>query len=1525
MGNFGHFKMKSTVLLLFIMFALPASAAGRGGTTNGKLPDTQGAKSSTVKTRNAVSNTFDLSSFGAVGDGIADDGPALQNALNAIADAGGGTLLVPAGRYAIYTPVSKDFTGLAASLTILGVESLTPVPPPTAGGNEITHGLDLVSEFAPRTGELENAVSISGLETFLIQDIVFIGTPGVANDALISLALADIGSATVRHCEFYGLSSLVQGAAIVQAVRTDFTFEQSVVLGSACASGVYASIIQNVEWKGITISDAVFADYGQRPELFGKMTTAPFSWVNVGNAAAPTNDSPRREAVLRNVFFDEGGYMGLTTLQYLSGGPTFPIDLVQVTGLFMNVSNFGTTGHYLDDVERVLIEKSHYGWSHNAGSAIYFLGVGNAIVDQAECVADANRILADSATGKLTVINSIYTHLDSEAQTTNVITTATSDEDPVQHVREQFVATLGRPPDPAAHFYWSDQILQCGANAECVAEKRTDLATYLASAPSPKFAITGQIVNESGVGMPGVLVTLSGGQSVTTTTDSAGQYHFSNLPTSGIYTVTPDLDHHTINPGSRTFVTPSGDQDFDSVAVFNLHEIAGRVTNVEGDGLAGVSVTLSGSLTATATTGANGSYSFTNLPANGDYTVTPQKTSYTFLPASQTFPNLDADQTLDFEATLIAYSVGGRLVGANNTPIPGVNITLSGSKNATTTSDTSGTFSFSDLASEGDYTVTPSLLGHTFDPPSKTYSDLSANQFQEYLGNFTTHSVSGRATDASSGASLSGALVTFSGETSGATATDANGNYSINLLHGGSYVVTIAKPHYTFAQSSYTFSNLSANQTVNFPATLDRHSISGRATAPNGSALAGATVSLTGSQTSSAVTDSTGAYSLTNLAGGGNYVVKLSKPGYAWTPPSLAFNDLGANQTANFTGVFITYSISGRVTENGAGLSGVSITLSGSQAGTSTTDTSGNYSFTVPSEGNYTVTASKQHYTFTAPQSFNNLAANQIANFVATRNRITISGRVVNINNTGALGIVLSLSGFQTATAITNANGDYSFANLPAGADYSVTPALLYHSFTPVSQTYTNISTDQQNSFSVALNKHKISGRVTNSTGAPVTGVTVALSGSLGPITSIINAIDGSYSFDSLAAGNVYAVSVSKPDFVFNPASRTVGPLNSNQTADFTTQARVIEFSAANYSVAEGTTTVTLTVTRSGDASEAATVTYSGSNGTGTQGSDVGTVIGQVSFAPGETSRTITIFITDDAFVESAEQLIISLSNPQGGILGTISSATLNITDNDNSANPNPVDDAQFFVRQHYRDFLNREPDPAGLAFWSNQIIACGSDSACVEDRRVNVSAAFFLSIEFQQTGFLVHRAYKAAFAQPPQFLNQFLLDARTISQGVVVDTPGWQLLLENNKTAFLKGFVERFDFTSQYPLSLTPTEFVNLLNTKAGNPLAAEAIAAAIAEFSGAPTSADAAARARVLRLTAESSTLTQRELSPAFVLMQYFGYLQRNPSDPPDTSLEGYNFWLTKLNEFGGDFHRAQMVKSFLVSVEYRNRFGL
>ncbi len=1056
-----------------------------------------------VSTSPSAPLVFNLRDFGAVGNGVADDGPALQNALNAIGAAGGGELFVPAGRYAIITPVQKNFTGLATNVSILGVESFTPVPPPTAPGNELTMGLNLVSEFRPRTGPQGNAINISGLQNFLIKDIAFMGTPGIETDAATTIVLKEIWQATIRHCEFYGLSSLV-GGNIVLNLRSHLNLEQTVFLGCATNSGLNGSAVENIEWKGITVSDTVFVDYGQRAELYGKLNlAAPFSWVSVGNAAPPESSSPRREAIIRNVFFDEGALNGISSVPYHFLPASAPINLIYVSGIFMNVSNLGTSGNYFHGTERVLIEKTHYGWSHNASAAINLLSVGNTILDRVECVADANRILADSASGRLTVIDSVYTFLNSQAPLTRVITTTTPDADPVQYVRQQFTTLLGREPDAAAHFYWSDRLLQCGENAACISQQRAALAAYLGTAPAAKFSISGTITDETGATAPGVLVTLDGSQSVTAQTGADGTYTFANLPTSGVYTVSPSHLYLTLDTPPQTITTPNG------------------------------------------------------------------------------------------------------------------------------------------------------------------------------------------------------------------------------------------------------------NRTVNFQGTRKRYAVAVQVNDTAGNGLPGVTVSVSGGQ-GQGTTDSSGRVTFSGLLAGLNYTLTPSKTNYAFSPASVATGLLGGNQTLTILGA-LRFTLSGRVTDHGNGLAGATVSLSGSQSGIATTNASGNYSF-----------------------------------------------------------------------------------NVLGGGTYQIAPS---------------------------------------------------------------------------AAG-----------YFFAPGRVTFNNLNGNETADFAGTHSTFEFTSTGYSVTEDTRTITVTVERQGDTSEAAEVTYRANDGSALQRSDVIPVIGRLSFAPGETSKSFIIFITNDSYVEGNESLTLELGTLVGGAPGNNSSATLTIVDNDTTeTTENPIDDARFFVRQHYRDFLNRPADNAGLDFWSGQITSCGTNAACIADRRMNVSAAFFLSIEFQETGFLVYRLYQASYAQPPRHLDEFLLDTRTIGQDLIVNAPGWQELLETRtRPRSLKDFVARQRFSDAYPLALTPAEFVDQLNSTAGASLSANDIAAAIAEFAGAATSENLAARARVLRRVAESQAFSQRQLNPAFVLMQYFGYLQRNPSDPPNTNLDGYNFWLQKLEQFGGDFRRAEMVKSFLVSAEYRARFG-
>jgi len=255
-------------------------------------------------------------------------------------------------------------------------------------------------------------------------------------------------------------------------------------------------------------------------------------------------------------------------------------------------------------------------------------------------------------------------------------------------------------------------------------------------------------------------------------------------------------------------------------------------------------------------------------------------------------------------------------------------------------------------------------------------------------------------------------------------------------------------------------------------------------------------------------------------------------------------------------------------------------------------------------------------------------------------------------------------------------------------------------------------------------------------------------------------------------------------------------------------------------------------------------------------------------------------------------------------------------------------------VRLHYVDFFTREPDSGGLAFWTDQITSCGSDAACTEIRRINVSAAFYLSIEFQGTGYLVERMYKAAYgngtgtstfggphqlAVPMVRFNEFLPDTQEIGRGVVVGQSGWELLLENNKQTFASGFVQRARFTTAYPSGMTAGTFVDTLNGNAENPLSTTERNQLVADLtSGAKT------RAQVLRAIAEDSDLVNSEKNLAFVLMQYFGYLRRNPNDAPDSDHTGFDFWLQKLNQFNGNFVNAEMVKAFIVSGEYKQRFG-
>ncbi|HEY0431052.1 MAG TPA: Calx-beta domain-containing protein, partial [Pyrinomonadaceae bacterium] len=368
------------------------------------------------------------------------------------------------------------------------------------------------------------------------------------------------------------------------------------------------------------------------------------------------------------------------------------------------------------------------------------------------------------------------------------------------------------------------------------------------------------------------------------------------------------------------------------------------------------------------------------------------------------------------------------------------------------------------------------------------------------------------------------------------------------------------------------------------------------------------------------------------------------------------------------------------------------------------------------------------------------------------------------------------------------------------------------------------------------------------------------------------------------------------------------------------------------------TTKVDLQVTRTGDTSAAASVNYTTVDGSATEKSDYETILGTLRFAAGETTKTITVFIVDDRLGEGAQAFNVILSNPVGCGISSPSGIVVTIQSNEAIHGSNPVKDlnfnSDFFVRQHYLDFFNREADAAGLAFWKNQIDECTTQS-CRELRRINVSAAFFVSIEFQETGYLVYKTNQAAFNSGERLkLRDFLFDTQEIGRGVVIGKPGADALLEANKQKFFTDFVQRAKFLepANYPTTLTAAQFVDKLNANTFDPRVAGSTGALstaernarVAQLTPDPSSPTL--RAQVLRSITQNSLFHSRQLNKAFVLMQYFGYLRRAPNDAPEQgqNFDGYNFWLAKLNEFNGNFVQAEMVKAFIISGEYQQRFG-
>jgi hypothetical protein len=419
----------------------------------------------------------------------------------------------------------------------------------------------------------------------------------------------------------------------------------------------------------------------------------------------------------------------------------------------------------------------------------------------------------------------------------------------------------------------------------------------------------------------------------------------------------------------------------------------------------------------------------------------------------------------------------------------------------------------------------------------------------------------------------------------------------------------------------------------------------------------------------------------------------------------------------------------------------------------------------------------------------------------------------------------------------------------------------------------------------------------------------------------------------ALSAAQLNATANVPGTFTYDPPAGTVLSVGSNQlavtftptdSANYTTasqsvQLRVeqlattdINLSQATYNADEADGHITITVNRTGDTAGEASADFSTSdlaglndcnltNGIASSRCDYATSVGTLRFLAGETTKTISIPIVDDAYVEGGETFTLTLSNASGATLGATTTATLTINDNDTTQPvSNPIEQTPFFVRQHYIDFLNREPDPNGFAAWVHRIDFCGQpggDSPPCD--RIEVSSDFFRSPEFHDRGYFIYKFYAASLGRFPRYA-EFIPDLAKVSG---FQTPAEQ---DANKRAFIEEFITRAEFRNRYD-GTSNDLFVDRILSTAG-------VTSPNRQVWVDTLNLGAKTRAQVLKEIAGSAEVDAKFFNEAFVVMQYFGYLRRDPDAL-------YTHWIETLDRTG-DYRL--MVNGFINSGEYVQRFG-
>jgi len=333
----------------------------------------------------------------------------------------------------------------------------------------------------------------------------------------------------------------------------------------------------------------------------------------------------------------------------------------------------------------------------------------------------------------------------------------------------------------------------------------------------------------------------------------------------------------------------------------------------------------------------------------------------------------------------------------------------------------------------------------------------SCCQIHDCPGYTSYHSVSGWV-KAEDGTGVPNVLMSLLG--AGSQTTDTDGYYKIEYVYDGSHTLTPSKSGFCFNPENHSFSVLwwfpeggSEYKNYNFTALQTCSSISGTITSQDGSPLPGISVQLSGDASASTDTASNGNYIFTDLYNG-SYTVTPSQ--FGSTPLSRSVTvDISDATDQDF--VITGRAISGRiVSAEGTAVSGVSVTLSGASAASTTTGPAGYYAFSgLHSSGSYTITPSSDctAYTF-GPSSI----STDLSDIDVTNQDFVVS--VVSLNISGSIkaydvplpGVAVTLTGTGTTSTVTDTEGLFSFTGIQGYNTYTITPTASDYAFRPVNR-----------------------------------------------------------------------------------------------------------------------------------------------------------------------------------------------------------------------------------------------------------------------------------------------------------------------------------------------------------------------------------------------------------------------------------------------------------------------------------------